>query len=119
MNKGETITQEIPHKEWTLVIGYAKKPVRKWTVGVNGVEMSELPKVDLKAASYPRFCKSMEEKIYEEFKRSVSLDIVLIAFISSDFHFIKTCCLWSLPPHQVYNNYLFVQIPHLLVLRRR
>ena len=71
VNKGETVTQEIPHKGWSLVTGFQNdgKGGGKYTVGVNGVEMSALPKVDLRAASYPRFCKSEEEKIYSEFKR--------------------------------------------------
>ena len=41
---------EMPHKEWTLVIGYDNKE-RKYTVGVNGVEMSELPEAPKTAAS--------------------------------------------------------------------
>ena len=49
--KGETVTVEIPENKWTLVIGYKNQGINKYTVGVNGVEMSELPEAPITAAS--------------------------------------------------------------------
>ena len=36
------VTVEIPYRQWTLEIGFDRKAF-KYTMGVNGVEMSELP----------------------------------------------------------------------------
>ena len=44
------MTVEIPSKEWTLVIG-GDINARKYTVGVNGVKMSALPKASMTVAS--------------------------------------------------------------------
>ena len=65
------MTVEIPEKQWTLVIGLDKKE-RKFTVSVNGVEISALPKLPRSAASQPDFCKSIEVEKYSELIRSVN-----------------------------------------------
>lgn len=66
IRSGEQVTIDIPHKVWTLVVGYDKDDAKKYTVNVNGIEMSELPRVELIAAHYPQYCKSNEEKMYSE-----------------------------------------------------
>lgn len=43
MEEGETVIVEVPSKQWTLLIGLDKETY-KYSVGVNGLEMSELPK---------------------------------------------------------------------------
>ena len=41
----QTVTVEVPQRQWTLAIGFDKR-AQKYTVGVNGVEMSALPAAD-------------------------------------------------------------------------
>ena len=62
------MTETIPHRGWTLVIGYEcdKEEFGKYTVGVNGVEMSALPEAPKTAAQVPQFCRSEEEKLYTD-----------------------------------------------------
>ena len=62
---GKTATVEIPSKQWTLVIGYDRRAY-KFTVNVDGVEMSDLPKAPKTAECYPSFCKSSDKKKYSE-----------------------------------------------------
>lgn len=71
MNKGQTVTVEIPTKEWTLVIGYDKR-AKKYSVGVNGMEISALPEMPMTADSYPEFCRSSDFKKYSDTIRSVT-----------------------------------------------
>ena len=70
---GAKITVEIPKKKWTLVIGFKLEGMfgGKYTVGVNGVEMSALPEAPKSADSQPEFCKSSEHPLYSENIRSV------------------------------------------------
>ena len=46
-----TATVKMPHKQWTLVIGFDDDQAGKYTVGVNGVEMPDLPEAPKTAAS--------------------------------------------------------------------
>ena len=62
----KTVTVEIPSRQWTLVIGLDKNAGYKYTVGVNGVEMSALPEAPMTAASKPEICKSSDPKMYSE-----------------------------------------------------
>ena len=78
----EPFTVELPSKQWTLVIGCDKGQECKYTVGVNGVEMSALPETPMTADCYPEYCKSEEEKKYSENIRSVTVTSHYI-FISS------------------------------------
>ena len=71
MNQGETSTLEIDTRKWTLVLGYNKK-AKKYSAGVNGLEMSALPDAPKTAASYHVICKSSEKKKYSETIRSVT-----------------------------------------------
>ena len=64
--KEETVTVEIPRKQWTLVIGFDGKQEYKYTVGVNGVDLSLLPEAPMTAASQPEFCKSSQLMKYSE-----------------------------------------------------
>lgn len=68
---GESATVEIPHKQWTLVIGYDYK-ARKWTVTVNGQKLSDLPEASNDPENYPEFCKSSEHTQYSENIRYVT-----------------------------------------------
>ena len=65
IDEGETVTVEIPSRQWTLVIGW-RESANNYTVGVNGVEMSALPEAPMTAASQPEFCKSSELENYSE-----------------------------------------------------
>ena len=60
---GKKVTVEIPSKQWTLVIGIKRD---KYTVGVNGVEMSALPEAPKTAASQPEHCRSTAIDKYSE-----------------------------------------------------
>ena len=59
------MTVKIPGKQWTLMINFDHE-ARKYTVGVNGVEMSALPEAPMTAASQPEFCRSSEIEKYSE-----------------------------------------------------
>ena len=49
---GEAVSVEIPHRKWTLLIGFHKVGFGgKYTVGVNGVAMSALPEAPKTAYS--------------------------------------------------------------------
>ena len=43
MEGGKVVTVEIPSKQWTLEVGVSDDEVNKFTLGVNGVQMSALP----------------------------------------------------------------------------
>ena len=79
---GETVTVEIPSRQWTLVIGMDRAE-DKWTASVNGVSISALPKAAMTAASQPEFCKSSDRFKYSETIRSVT-------------HLIKSSILFDL-----------------------
>ena len=53
--KGLTVTVEMPHKQWTLVIGFDQEEW-KYAMSVNGVEMSALPKAPSCVDSQAEFC---------------------------------------------------------------
>ena len=53
------------HKLWNLVIAFDEE-AKKYTVGVNGVEMPDLPEAPKTAAHLPEFCKSKQECKYTE-----------------------------------------------------
>lgn len=59
------MTIVIPHKQWTLVVGWDKK-AKKYGVAVNGIEISELPEAPKSADIYPKFCKSSDHSMYNE-----------------------------------------------------
>ena len=83
LDQGGTVSVEIPEKQWTFKIGLDMK-TDKWTVGVNGVEMSALPEAPCTAASVDEFCKSSETKKYSETIKSVAhFFIIIISLVSS------------------------------------
>ena len=53
----------VTHKGWSLVIGW-KYP--KWSMGVNGVEMSALPEAPKTAAQVDEICRSQDEPFYSD-----------------------------------------------------
>ena len=112
--KGRTVTVEIPSRQWTLVIGYSTpgKEGGKYTVGVNGVEMSALPEAPCTAASVDEFCKSSETKKYSEtIKSVVHFFIIIISLVSSPGNPCLSCLILL--------YYLFDQGTQLRVLRER
>ena len=63
------------------MIGYDHQDAYKYSVGVDGVEMSALPEAPMTAASQPKHCKSKETKKYSETIKSVAHFVVVTIFV--------------------------------------
>ena len=55
----------VTHRGWSLVIGWDNKAY-KWSMGVNGVEMSALPEAPKTAAQVDEICRSQDEPFYSD-----------------------------------------------------